>query len=66
MGAQTSNSTSTACKRLDGLNLAKKWQQMREIDGVSHAYVTNTQEMENIDLSNTEHIMGEKNSLASF
>ncbi|XP_018019831.1 membrane-bound alkaline phosphatase isoform X2 [Hyalella azteca] len=58
LGAQFDNSTATSCRRLDGLNLAHKWQEMRQAEGASYAYVTNTGQLRDVNIDNAEFILG--------
>ncbi|KAA0192006.1 hypothetical protein HAZT_HAZT001563, partial [Hyalella azteca] len=58
MGAPLTNSTTTSCRRLDGQNLALKWQERRQSENASYAYVTNTRQLKDVDINNTEFILG--------
>ena len=52
------NSTSSSCKRQDGRNLVQEWKQMRDVEGVSYAFASDTQELSDVDVDSTEYIMG--------
>ena len=58
MGAQFQNSTSSTCKREDGRNLVEEWVDHKRRLGTTAAYVTNRQQMEELDLDNTDYLMG--------
>lgn len=60
MGAQLPNSNSTTCKRLDGRNLVTEWQQMRQAEGASYAYLANTKQLQDLDVDNVEYVMGKR------
>ncbi|CAL4126004.1 unnamed protein product [Meganyctiphanes norvegica] len=46
------------CTRSDGRNLVQEWMEDKDNQSKSHAYVTSTQQLNDLDLNNTEYIMG--------
>ncbi|XP_066946181.1 alkaline phosphatase-like [Macrobrachium rosenbergii] len=58
MGNPKNDGEKQKCPRSDGRNLVKKWQQDREAEGETNAYVTTTHELRSLDVNNTDYIMG--------
>ncbi|XP_069975298.1 alkaline phosphatase, tissue-nonspecific isozyme [Penaeus vannamei] len=61
MGADTTSSrahTKQKCVRGDGRNLAKEWREEKRSRGRSHAYVTTTGQLRQVEVEKTEFLMG--------
>lgn len=60
MGAGVEPEAEKKCERSDGRNLVTEWQQAKEAEGASTAYLTTTEDLINVDAENTDYIMGER------
>ncbi|XP_068249172.1 alkaline phosphatase-like [Palaemon carinicauda] len=58
MGAPLEEGAKPKCVRNDGRNLVEKWQQDRDAAGKTNAYVTNTRQLRDLDVEDTEYILG--------
>ena len=46
------------CVREDKRDLTNEWKMIKEKEGVKHAFVTNTEELRNVDSENIENLLG--------
>ena len=46
------------CVREDNRDLTNEWKVIKEKEGVKHAFVTNTEELRNVDSENIENLLG--------
>ena len=55
------NKSKWTCVREDGRDLVEEWKTNKRKEGVKHAYVTNTEELRNINPQNIDHLLGTNN-----
>ena len=58
MGALIGQKDQFTCTRGDGRNLVKEWLTSKSNEGKSAQYVTTAQELDDIDVSSTDYLMG--------
>ena len=44
--------------REDNRDLTNEWKMIKQKEGVNHAFVTNTEELRNVDAENIENLLG--------
>eukprot|EP00397_Hematodinium_sp_SG-2012_P034091 GEMP01036519.1.p1 GENE.GEMP01036519.1~~GEMP01036519.1.p1 ORF type:complete len:570 (+),score=35.91 GEMP01036519.1:238-1947(+) len=58
MGNPLEDDAKKKCIRTDGRNLVKEWQNDKDAQGKSNAYVTTTKELRSVDINDTEYLIG--------